>query len=110
MEVNIKKTKVMIFQKHNSKLPNLHFHIGNKKIDIVKEYTYLGLKRVPNGKFKLAQQQLSEKALHALYKIRKNLDFHTNSRQKQLQKFSNRSSPPFYLSTQKFGVHMKRMI
>jgi hypothetical protein len=76
MEVNIKKTKVMIFQKHNSKLPNLHFHIGNKKIDIVKEYTYLGLKRVPNGKFKLAQQQLSEKALHALYKIRKNLDFH----------------------------------
>ena len=59
MEVNIKKTKVMIFQKHNSKLPNLHFHIGNKKIDIVKEYTYLGLKLVPNGKFKLAQQQLS---------------------------------------------------
>jgi hypothetical protein len=54
MEVNIKKTKVMIFQKHNSKLPNIHFHIGNKKIDIVKEYTYLGLKLMPNGKFKLA--------------------------------------------------------
>jgi hypothetical protein len=71
MEVNIKKTKVMIFQKHKSKLPNLHFHFGNKKIDIVKEYTYLGLKLVPNGKFKLAQQQLSKKDLDALYKIRK---------------------------------------
>jgi hypothetical protein len=66
----------MIFQKHNSKLQNLHFHIGNKKIDIVKEYTYLGLKLVSNWKFKLAQQHLSEKDLHALHKIRKNLDFH----------------------------------
>jgi hypothetical protein len=39
------KTKVMIFQKHNSKLPNLHFHIGNKTIDIVNKenITYLGL-------------------------------------------------------------------
>ena len=43
MEVNIKKTKVMVMQKHNSKSQNLHFHIGNKKIDIVK-YIYLGLK------------------------------------------------------------------
>jgi hypothetical protein len=39
MEVNIKKTKIMILQKHNSKLLNLNFHIGNKNIDIVKEYT-----------------------------------------------------------------------
>ena len=29
-----------------------------------------------HGKFKLAQQQLSEKALHCLCKIRKNLDFY----------------------------------
>jgi hypothetical protein len=54
MEVNIKKTKIMILQKHNSKLPNLNFYIRNKNIDIVKEYTYLGLKLIPNGKFKIA--------------------------------------------------------
>jgi hypothetical protein len=52
----------MILQKHNSKLPNLNFHIGNKNIDIVKEYTYLALKLIPNGKFKIAQKQLCEKA------------------------------------------------
>lgn len=73
MEVNTKKC--MIFQKHNSKLPNLHFHIGNKKIDIAKEYTYLGLKLVPNGKFKPTQQQLSKKAMHILYKSHKNVNF-----------------------------------
>ena len=54
-----KNPKIMIFRKYNSKLPNLHFYIGNKKIDVVEEYTYLGLKLVPNGKFKLAQKQLS---------------------------------------------------
>ena len=54
MEVNIKKTKIIILQKHNSKLPNLNFYIRNKNIDIVKEYTYLGLKLVPNSKFKVA--------------------------------------------------------
>jgi hypothetical protein len=77
MEVNTKKTKIMIFQKHNSKLPNLNFYIGDNRVDITKEYTYLGLKLVLNGKFKTAQQQLnSEKVLYALYKIRKKLDFH----------------------------------
>jgi hypothetical protein len=76
MDVNIKKNKIMILQKHNSKLSNLNFHIGNKNIDIVKEYTYLGLKLVPNGKFKIAQKQLCEKALHAFHKIRRKIDFH----------------------------------
>ena len=63
MEVNIKKPpKIIIFQKHQSKMLNIHFHIGNKDLDIVQEYTYFGLKLVPNGKFTLAQQQLSNKA------------------------------------------------
>ncbi|CAB3997693.1 Hypothetical predicted protein [Paramuricea clavata] len=107
MEVNIKKTKVMIFQKHNSKLPNLHFHIGNKKIDIVKEYTYLGLKLVPNGKFKLAQQQLSEKALHALYKIRKNLDFHKLSPKTATKIFELIITPILLYNSEVWGAYEK---
>jgi hypothetical protein len=59
MEVNMKKTKIMIFQKHNSKIPKLNFSIGNNTVEITKEYTYLGLKLEP---FKLTQKQLSEKA------------------------------------------------
>ena len=69
MEINPKKTKVMIFQKHNSKsLVSSQFHIGSNKIDITKEYTYLGLRVTQNGNFKLAQKQL--------YKIRKQIDLH----------------------------------
>ena len=97
----------MIFQKHNSKLPNLHFHIGNKKIDIVKEYTYLGLKLVPNGKFKLAQQQLSEKALHALYKVRKNLDFHKLSPKTATKIFDSIISPILLYNSEIWGAYEK---
>ena len=46
MEINIKKTKIIIFQKYNSKQSNLNFQIGNDTIDITIDYTYLiGLKR-----------------------------------------------------------------
>ena len=61
----------MIFQKHNSKLPvDIQFRIGNNIVEIAKEYTYLGLKLTQNGNFRATKQQLSEKALHALYEIR----------------------------------------
>ena len=76
MEINVKKTKIMIFQKHNSKLQNVDFLLGNERVSITNEYTYLGLKLTPNAKFSLTTQQLSEKATNALYKIRKHLDFH----------------------------------
>ena len=72
MNINLKKTKVMILQKHNSKLQTLDFFLGDKRIDITNEYTYFGL--TPDTKFSVATQQ-SEKAMHALFKIRKNLDF-----------------------------------
>jgi hypothetical protein len=67
MNVNLKKTKVMILQKHNSKLQSLDFFLGDKRIDITNEYAYLGLKLTPNTKFSVATQQLSEKAMHALF-------------------------------------------
>ena len=38
LDINSKKTKVMIFQKRAKKNSNLEFHIGNETIDIVHEY------------------------------------------------------------------------
>ena len=76
LEVNLKKTKVMILQKHKSNPKNMKFNIGNNQIFMTDEYTYLGINLTPNTNFQSACQQLSEKARHALYKIRKKLDFH----------------------------------
>jgi hypothetical protein len=75
MNISLKKNKVMILQKHNSKLQKFDLFLGDKRIDITNEYTYLGLKLTPNTKCSVATWQLSEKAMHALFKIRKNLDF-----------------------------------
>ena len=44
LDINSKKTKVIIFQKRVKKNSNLEFHIGKETIDIVREYTYLILK------------------------------------------------------------------
>ena len=69
MEVNLKKTQVMIFEKTNSKKAKAIFNLGKKDIIVGKEYCYLGIRMNNNGNFTLALKQLSEKALHALYTI-----------------------------------------
>jgi hypothetical protein len=107
MKINVKKTKVVIFQKRNSKIPNLKFHIGNQEIDITKEYTYLGLKLNQNGKFKIAQQQLSEKAIHAFYKIRKNIDFHKLSSKIGLKIFDAIRTPILLYNSEVWGAYEK---
>ena len=38
LDINSKKTKVMIFQNRAKKNSNLEFHIGKETIDIVHEY------------------------------------------------------------------------
>ena len=41
LEINSKKTKIMIFQKRAKKNFNLEFHIGKQNTDIVHDYTHI---------------------------------------------------------------------
>ena len=107
MEVNMKKTKMMIFQKHNSKLQNINFFLGSERIGITNEYTYLGLKLTPNAKFSIATQQLSEKATNALYKIRKHLDFHVLSPKASWKIFDHIISPILLYGSEVWGAYDK---
>jgi hypothetical protein len=61
MNINLKKNKVMILQKHNSKPQTLDFFLGDKRIDITNEYTYLGLKLTPNTNWKIINIENIEK-------------------------------------------------
>ena len=72
--INPKKTKVMIFQKRAKKYIDSNFHIDNEPVEIVQNYTYLGTVISSTGNFSLALDKLKEKALHALFSLRK----HTN--------------------------------
>ena len=73
LEVNLKKTKVMVFHKTGRKTKNIFFSINNYPLEIVQEYTYLGVKLTTLGSFNMSKT-LAEKGLNALYKVYKQID------------------------------------
>ena len=76
LKINPKKTKIIIFQKCKRKCDS-SFYICNEKIDIVQNYTYLGTCISSTGNFTLSLDHLRQKALHALFSLRRNIDFKT---------------------------------
>jgi hypothetical protein len=100
MEVNLKKTKVMIFQKSNKKQKLPDFFIGDKTIEIAREYTYLGLKLSSNGLFTQAIQTISTKAIQTLFSIKKKINFF-NLKPKLAMKISNGIISPILLYNSK---------
>ena len=70
LEVNVKKTKVMIFNKRGLKMGNKYaFTLNNVELEITDEYQYLGIKLRPSGSFSLAVQELNDKASRAWFGI-----------------------------------------
>ena len=59
----------MIFQKSARKPKHLEFYYQNQLVEIVQEYTYLGIKLTPTGNFTIAQKSLCDKGLSAMFKI-----------------------------------------
>ena len=65
----------MIFQKRARKFTD-NFYIGKDVIDLVHpEYTYLGTRISSNGNFNVSLEYLKDKALHALFSLRKRTKF-----------------------------------
>ena len=74
LDINDKKTKIVVFQNSGRKPKNVSFYINNKEIEVVQEYTYLGITVSAPGNFSVAQKTLSDKAMNALFKIRKHVN------------------------------------
>ena len=55
LKVNVNKTKVMVFRKGGMLPKNLHFYYNNEGIEIVKQFSYLGVVFTPGGSFHEAQ-------------------------------------------------------
>ena len=70
LKVNLKKTQIIIFNKRGQKLDNKYnFVLNEKKVEIVDEYQYLGLKLRPSGSMTMAVQELHDKASRAWFGI-----------------------------------------
>ena len=58
---------MLIFGK--GKLPNYSFELNNRKLEIVKEYKYLGILFSKNNSFITTKKQIAEQGSRALYSL-----------------------------------------
>jgi hypothetical protein len=77
LDVNVGKSKVMIFRK-GGKQPNSSFTYNNEQLEITSLYNYLGITISSGGSFSHACQTLAGQASKALFKMKKCLSRFTN--------------------------------
>jgi hypothetical protein len=70
LEVNISKSKALIFNFNGKSFSN-HFYYNNSIIETVTQYCYLGITFKNNGNVGLATSILMEKARKTLFKMKK---------------------------------------
>ena len=74
LKVNINKTKVLIFKKGGRLPRELQFLYDGEVIEIVNNFTYLGINFTSGGSFIQATKTLAGQAQKAIYKIRNYLN------------------------------------
>ena len=72
MKINIKKTKVMIFNKTGRHIRRI-FPLGDKFISTCCEYKYLGFQMTPYGGITTGLKDLKDRGLKAFFKIKNQL-------------------------------------
>lgn len=70
LKINTEKTKILIFNKAG-RLYNLNFNFQNKPLTCVRTYRYLGLIFSASGTFSYAKEDLYQRALKGLFKLKK---------------------------------------
>ena len=70
LEVNVSKTKILIFNKAG-RLIKKEFRLFDQVLESVSSYRYLGVLFSASGTFSYAQEDLYKKALKAFYKLQK---------------------------------------
>ena len=106
LNINPKKTKIMIFQK-NTKKCDYTFHIGDELIDTVQDYTYLGTRISSSGNFTLSLEHLRQKALHAFFSLRRHTDFSTLKPSLACKIFDTMIQPILTYNSEVWGAFVK---
>ena len=72
LEINIDKTKVMIFSRGKLR-KSYYFNYGDQNIEVVNEYNYLGLVFNYNAKFNVAKNNSYQKGSKAMFSLLKKI-------------------------------------
>ena len=76
LQINLSKTKVIIFQ-NRGRRSNKTFTFGNHMLETTMNYKYLGTIISNTGNFKMNEASLKKKALRASYIIMQNIGTHS---------------------------------
>lgn len=76
LEVNLKKTKCLMFSRRRASLPIEPFKLGGKSLEFCSEYCYLGVVFTDNGSFKSATKALNDKAKGAMFSLLRDINNH----------------------------------
>ena len=69
LQLNTKKTKILIFNKAGRVLRGYSFKLASIELELSDSYQYLGLKLRPSGSITAAAEELSAKARRAWFSI-----------------------------------------
>ena len=97
---------IMIFQRR-AKRYDCDFYVGNEKIDIVQNYTYLGTQISSTGNFTLSLEHLREKAVHALFSLRRHIDLSSLKPSLACKIFDTMISPILTYNSDVWGLFIK---
>ena len=94
LEVNLKKTKVMVFTSSGRLLsPKITLTLGDLPIECVNQYTYLGILITPNLNMKKSQEALRKKGLRAYFGMRGTINLNDLSTKATLKLFDSLVKP-----------------
>ena len=79
MKINIKMTKIIVFNKSGKTFKGQEFKTGKQPIRIADSYVYLGITFTSSGSFSLAQQKLFNKATRSLYSFLLEIDIYNGA-------------------------------
>jgi len=97
----------MIFQKRAKGCSVSSFHIDNEIIEIVQNYTYLGTLISSTDNFLITHDNLKEKALHALFSLRKHTNISELSPLLANKIFDTMISPILTYNSEIWGIYVK---
>lgn len=111
LNVNINKTKIIVFRKGGRLPQNLQFKFNDKIIEIVNKFCYLGIVFTSGGSAFETQKTLSGQALKAIFKLNKYLyNFTTLSPAHILDLFDKLISPILNYASEVWGFYTAKSI
>jgi hypothetical protein len=107
LEVNLNKTKALIFNKTGEYL-NEHLTFGQDTVECVENYTYLGLDFNSSGSLENAVNKICEKGLKAVFKLYRLTDQNYNLTT-MLHIFDHTITPILLYGAEVWGIELAKL-